>query len=320
MESEFEYGGGPAPTGGSKKYTASSGRYHGGSEGKFQGNGVKPSGGYKSHSYISPEKRPYYAHRGSSSGKGSSSYHSKGSYTSNKKKGLPAYIDESGAVFDAFYNHIPTQKVPYFHKGSGWTPEGLISFGSKRPYGSYSDNVYDNPFDEFEITGSIGSGGYHGGYKTDLNPYKDMLEEMNKLREENLNLGKKALSDEAGDYYRAAYIDHAKNMNSLAERLFASGSTGGMTESALAYIDASYKNAIRDIEKEKLKNIGLLQSQYAEGKAKDHAMTMDKVMRHIENERSERRAYERLLEERRYRERQEEREFRRKIIEKYYGL
>ena len=317
MESTFEDRGGPAFGGTSGKHMASSGKYHGSSSGKFEGNGVKPA--YKSSrpSGAKTDKKPYYAAKGSQHSVG---FRQKGSYTSGKKKGEPFYIDESGAVFDAFYNHIPTEKVPHFQKGNGWTPQGLISFGSKMPYGSYSDNIYNNAYDEFAATGSLGTGGYYKGGGIDLNPYKEMLEEMNKLRRENLELGKKALDEEAGSYYRQAYIRYAKDMNSLPERIFNSGAAGGLAESTAAYINAAYKNTLSEIEKEKLKNIGALQSSYAESRAKDQASAMDKMMRRIENDRSERRTYERMLEERRYREQKEERDFRRKLIEKYYGL
>ena len=337
MESTFEYGGGRPSSGYNKNYggssssKSSSGRYHGKSSGSFTGGfgAGKPSYGY------SGKKKPGSSQSGAyktaaskTSGGSKKSYYSKANknYSSgyrvshsshSSRKGRPAYIDRDGALFDQNFNHIPTEKVPVYVKGPGWDTSGLISYGDRNNYGDYSESFYESAYDE------ISGGGYRPSmpdFSPDLNPYKEMLAEMQKLRQQNLELGKKALSDEADNFYREAYINHTRNMNSLDEKLFNAGSTGGLSESARAYMEASYKNALSDIEKEKLKNIGLLQSEYAEGSAKDHALTMDKVSKETERLRSEKRAYEKMLEERLYREKKAERDFNRKMYEKYYGL
>lgn len=331
MESTLEHGGGrPSSSKSSSK------RYHGGSSGNFKGSfgagkpsygysgkgkpGYSQSGAYKTASSASKRPKKKSSSKKSSYSGGNKNYSGgyKGSHSSHSsRKGYPAYIDRDGALFDSNFNHIPTEKVPVYVKGPGWDTSGLISYGDRNNYGDYSEGFYESAYDE------ISGGGYRPSmpdFSLDLNPYREMLAEMQKLRQQNLELGKKALTDEADDFYREAYINHTKNMNSLDEKLFNAGSTGGLSESARAYMDSSYKNALRDIEKAKLKNIGMLQSEYAEGSAKDHALTMDKVSKEMERLKSEKRAYEKMMEERLYREKKAEKDFRRKMYQKYYGL
>ena len=311
---KFWQGGGapskkPTYIGGTSKPSSSRGSYTGGSSSKKSA-GVSSSdssyhGGSSSHSSY---------HGGSSSNRGSYSGSINKGTGSSYKKGTPTYIAKNGAVFDENFNHIPTEKVPVYNKGPAWSSDNLISFEDRNRYGDYSDNVYDNAYDEITIGGGIPS------YHVDTNPYKDIMKEMNKLREENLALGKKALYDETDDYMRSAYINHVRNMNALPEKLFRDGSTGGLTESALTYMDSAYKNAVRDIEKARLKALGDLHAKYSEGSMKDANMTMDHILKETEKLESERRAYAKLLEQRYYKEKQDEREMQMKYYKKYYGI
>ncbi len=211
-------------------------------------------------------------------------------------------------------------KEPSVQKKKKSSPKASHSTAYKREKPSYTGKSGYTVYIDGSNWGSSDSIPYMPDFSFDINPYKEMLSEMEKLRQKNLEIGKKALSDEADSFFREAYINHSRSMNSLDEKLFNAGSTGGLSESTRAYMDASYKNALRDIEMEKLKNIGALQAEYAQGSAKDHAMTMDKISKETDRLRSEKRAYEKMLEERLYKERRAEREFKRRLYERYYDF